>query len=122
MKFLLVLISFFITIFCYSQKQIPDSLNTAKKRADLLTKRMIAELKLTKKQIPKVDSLNFIYANRVETEVIRSHKSNWSKYWKIQSIMNEKEVFLRRIISTSQLKIYKKMRSKAMNTIIKNAF
>jgi hypothetical protein len=122
MKHLLLLISLFTGLVCFSQQQVPDSLNTAKKRSDLLTKRMITELKLTEKQIPKVDSLNFVYANRVEVDVIKSDKSNWSKYWKIQSIMNEKESFLRRIITASQLKIYKKMRSKAMNTIIRNAF
>jgi hypothetical protein len=95
MKSILIIISFLFGMGCFSQQQLPDSLNTAKKRADLLTKRMVSELNLTNYQLPKVDSLNLVYAKKMDDEVIHTSKNNWSKYWKTQSIMNEKEVFLR---------------------------
>lgn len=122
MKKALLLISLFFGIICFSQEQIPDSLNTAQKRSEILTKRMTVELDLTKIQIPIVDSLNLVYAQKMDEEVVKTSKSKWSKYWKTQSIMDEKEVFLKEILSKEQLKIYKKMRSKAMNNIIRNAF
>lgn len=122
MKSTLFIISLFIGLFCFSQQPIPDSLNTAIKRSNILTKRMLSELKLTDYQLPKVDSLNLVYARKMDVKVIKTSKSNWSKYWKTQSIMNEKDIFLRRILTTEQMKIYKKMRSKAMNSILRNAF
>ena len=122
MKSILFIISFLFGIGCFSQQQLPDSLNTANKRANILTKRMVSELNLTDYQLPKVDSLNLVYAIKMDVKVIKTSKSNWSKYWKTQQIMNEKEVFLRRILNKEQLKKYKKMRSKAMNSILRNAF
>lgn len=122
MKIKIVLIIVLLSFSTLSQTKLPDSLNTPKKRAKILSTRMQKELHLTKNQFKKVDSLNIVYAVKMEKEVIKSGRSDWGKYWKTQSIMNEKEIFLRRILNKEQLKKYKKMRSKAMSNIIRNAF
>ncbi len=122
MKINLVLVIGFLSIYTMAQTKLPDSLNTPKKRTKILSTRMQKELHFTKNQFKKVNSLNIVYAIIMEKEVIKSGRSNWGKYWKTQSIINEKEIFLRRILDNEQLKKYKKMRSKAMNNIIRNAF
>ncbi|MEM5564170.1 hypothetical protein WNY78_03600 [Psychroserpens sp. AS72] len=107
------------TTLVYGQ-QIPDSLNTPLKRATLQTKEMSKKLNLTKTQIPTIDSLNLIYAEKVEKEVITSDRSKLAKYFKMKGLLNEKEMFLKQILTQAQFKIYEKMRSKAMRNIYKN--
>ena len=121
MKYILITL-FLITGNLYAQKKLPDSLNTPIKRTKILTKQMYKRLNLNKVQLKKVDSLNYVYAVIMEKDVIRKGTSNWSKYWKTQSIMNEKEFFLRRILTSKQLKEYRKMRSEVMNRILRNNF
>ncbi|WCO02793.1 hypothetical protein [Psychroserpens ponticola] len=117
----LLLLSLVLTTLVYSQ-QIPDSLNTPLKRATLQTKEMSQKLNLTDIQIPVIDSLNLVYANEVEKEIISSNKSKISKYFKMKDLLNKKEAVLKQILTQVQFKIYEEMRSKAMNNVYKNAF
>lgn len=120
-KMNLLLLSLVLTTLVYSQ-QIPDSLNTPLKRATLQTKEMSLKLNLTDNQTPTIDSLNLVYANKVEKEIISSDRSKTSKYFKLKDLINEKETLLKQILSQNQYKIYEKMRSKAMSNIYKNVF
>ncbi|WP_456437024.1 hypothetical protein [Psychroserpens sp.] len=117
----LLLFSIVFTTLTYGQ-QIPDSLNTPLKRATLQNKEMIKKLNLTEIQIPKIDSLNLVYAKKIEREIISSNKSKLVKYFKMKRLINEKGKLLKQILTQTQFKIYEKMRSKAMSNIYKNAF
>ena len=116
---------FALSIFCTTQvfsQQVPDSLSTPRKRATILTTQMTSQLKLSHYQIPKVDSLNLVYAEIIEVNVIKSDRNKLSKYFEMQRIMDKKDVVLETYLNKAQFEAYKKMRSKAMNNIVKNAF
>ncbi len=105
----------------YSQ-QIPDSLNTAQKRAAILTFQMTEQLQLSSNQLFKIDSLNLVYAKKIEEDVIKSDKNRFSKYFMMKKILNEKDDYLIFILSKQQFKIYESMRDEALKNIRKNAF
>jgi hypothetical protein len=120
-KMKLLLLSIIFTTVVYGQ-EIPECLYTPLKRAKLQTKKMSKKLDLTKSQIYVIDSLNLVYAKKVEREIISSDKSKLTKYFRMKRLINEKDKLLKQILTQSQFKIYEKMRSKAMRNIYKNAF
>lgn len=118
-------IVFVLSIACYLHgysQQIPDSLNTAQKRAAILTFQMTEQLQLSSNQLLKIDSLNLVYAKKIEKHVIKSNKNRFGKYFKMKKILNEKDDYLIYILNKQQFKIYESMRDKALENIRKNAF
>jgi hypothetical protein len=117
-----LIFSLIITFNITKAQQLPDSLNTAKKRASILTKKMVLKLNLSKNQLVKVDSINLVYANIIEIEVIKSSKNKLSKYFKMNQILKQKDAYLINILNKHQFKIYEVMRDTALKNIRKNAF
>jgi hypothetical protein len=78
---------------------------TAKRTTEWMTK----ELKLTEKQIPKVDSINLVYAKR-QSELFRNAQGGDRSQMReaAQKLNTEKETALKPILTEKQLEAYKK--------------
>lgn len=127
------LIFCFVGLFAASvvaQKNVERTLDDIKKgnygtpeqRAADLDKAMQQGLLLTKEQAPKVSEINVRYARRNETEVVQQQMSDWSKYRKISALQGEKDVELKKILTTEQFKKYQKKRDEAIWQAVKSWF
>ncbi len=87
---------------------------TPEERAIEMSQKMKQGFNLTNEQMVKIENINLRYAIRTENEVAKVAMSNWSKYWKIKSIQEDKDKELKPVLTADQFKKYAKKRDDMM--------
>ncbi len=87
---------------------------TPEERAIEMSQKMKQGFNLTNEQMVKIENINLRYAIRTENEVAKVAMSNWSKYWKIKSIQEDKDKELKPVLTAEQFKKYAKKRDDMM--------
>lgn len=117
-KSVLMLLCFFSIGIITAQTTIEKVKNgqygTPEERAIETSQKMKQGLLLTNEQATKVQDINLRYAIRTENEVAKASMSNWSKYWKIKSIQEDKDKELKPLLTADQFKKYAQKRDEMM--------
>lgn len=79
---------------------------TPQQRADLQTDIMLDKLKLGNQQLVQVKALNLKYALKFQP-IIESKDSRFSKYRQAKKLLEQKDLELKDVFTTSQYKQYK---------------
>ncbi len=115
---LLMILCFFSISIITAQTTIEKVKNgqygTPEERAIEMSQKMKQGFNLTNEQMVKIENINLRYAIRTENEVAKVAMSNWSKYWKIKSIQEDKDKELKPVLTAEQFKKYAKKRDDMM--------
>ncbi|QGY44628.1 hypothetical protein GM418_13430 [Maribellus comscasis] len=105
-----IIIAFFISIVTLGAfAQNPNSDKTPEERASFQTEWMTENLTLFEEQVPKIDSLNLVYAKKMEA--LKEIQGRFNQLREAKKIAGEKEDELKQILTKDQFKIYQDKKS-----------
>ncbi|MCF2504726.1 hypothetical protein L0663_15140 [Dyadobacter sp. CY107] len=101
----------------FAQKLLTDK--PAAERAKMQTQRMAGILKLDSAQIRKVESINLVYAQRLDP-IMLGNANRMSKLKAVRALQSEKEAELKQVLSQEQFNQFKQQQQERKDEIRKN--
>lgn len=117
-KYLSLAISLLFSLLVQAQ----EDYGTPEERAHYQTDQMKEALPLLPHQIERVHQLNLKYARMVQREVIDAGMNHFSAYFYMQNLVDNKEKELFPLLSESQIKAYRKLKSAVVKSLITRFF